>query len=530
MNPKQSLLIVSVTDLHGRYLSTSCLDGEVKDSGLDRLHSYLEGKKSQGYQVLLLDNGDSLQGEPLVDLHDFSGSHPHPMNQTHRTLGFDGFVLGNHEFNFGFSNLKNLQSQTTVPWLAANVRHAADNSPAFGEYHIFEKAGMKIGVVGLITAFVPRWEHRTMIPGLVFESVVERAKELVPKVREQCDFLVVSYHGGFYKDPESQDLWCHDGLENQAEELLEAVQGIDLLITGHQHRKMVLPPATDQQPWVVQAGSYAKCWAEIEIKRNEPGEKPQVKGTPKLVEATKFTPLPELAAQLAPQVSQVLQLLERPLGTADPSFLIHDPMRDVWLKKHPMIQWVNQLIAERTGAPIVCTSLLDSALPGLPGEVRLKDILENYFFLDHLCVIEVSGLVFRQALEQVASFFALQEHKDGCPKLTVNSHWRGIRVRSYNYDIFDGIDYTFDLSKPIGHRVSELIFDGKDVGEHDRLQIGLTTYRAQGAFYQMFRPEQIIAEFPGKVTDLMIEDLKKRGHLQVDPVQNFRVKVPQSAR
>lgn len=525
--PKKTVLIVSVTDLHGRYLSTSSLDREVKPLGLDRLQTYLEAKRSAGYDVLLIDNGDSIQGDPVVDLHDFSGPLAHPMNHCHQQLGFDAFILGNHEFNFGYNKLKILESQTQVPWLSANVRHAADNSPAFGQSKVFEKGGMKIGVVGLITAFVPRWEHRTMIPGLLFEDIVQRGKQEVEALKDQCDFVVVCYHGGFMKDPNSEEMWCHDPLENQAEALLAGVPGIDLLITGHQHRNFVLPPKEGESPWVLQAGSYAKGWSEVEVCRSDDQGRGQITKEPQLIDAGNYPPHPALSEGLWAQVNLVSQQLDTLLGTADPSFLIHDPMRDVWLKKHPMIQWVNQLIAKRTGAPIVCTSLLDSGLPGLPSQVRLKDILKNYFFMDHLCVIEVNGRVFRQALEQVASFFALQEHKDGVPKLTVNAHWRGIRVRSYNYDIFDGIDYTFDLTQPIGERVTELVFEGKEVEDQDLLQIGLTTYRAQGAFYQMFRPEQIIAEFPGSVTELMTEDLKKRGHLKVDCTQNFHVKVPQ---
>ena len=272
---------------------------------------------------------------------------------------------------------------------------------------------------------------------------------------------------------------------------------------------------------MVQSGAYGQCWAEVKVRKSNSGQGWEL--APRLVESVEYPADPSLQTAFAAHLKEIHHALGTKLGTADSSFLIHDPMHQVWLKKHPMIQWINDLIAKHTSAQVVCTSLLDGALPGLPAEVTLKDVLENYFFLDNLCVIHVTGALLKEALEQVASFFALNWEKDGEPKITVNAKWRGVRVRSYNYDIFDGIDYGFDLAQPIGQRLAYLRFQGQPVAPTDHLTLGLTTYRAQGAFYQMFNAEQIIQEFPEKVTDLMVADLKATSHLKVEPRQNFQV-------
>ncbi|MDT8446413.1 MAG: bifunctional UDP-sugar hydrolase/5'-nucleotidase [bacterium] len=516
----RGFLLVAVTDVHGRYISLSTLDMKPHERGLDRVHSYLKKKRAEGWDTLVIDNGDSIQGTPLVDLFPYGTGGDHPLNLTHRTLGFDAFILGNHEFNFGFDSLQEIASKAPVPWLSANMTYAEDGSTAYKPYQIFEKGGLKVGLIGLITAYVPRWEHNSMIPGLAFAEAAETAAKYAQELRPQVDVLIASYHGGYHKDPETGELWCHDPLENEGEAILQAAPELDLLITGHQHRSTVFQQ--ENGTWSAQPGCYANQFLSVAITPQPSGNR-SVTLRPELIETRGFEPQPELTKALDPQIARVRRKLDGYLGSADPSFSITDPMREVWLKKHPMIQWVNNLIAEHTGAPIVCTSLLDSALPGLPEEVHLRDIIQNYFFQDNLCLIHVTGEVLMEALEQVASFFILQTGKSGEPKVTINAEWRAFRVRSYNYDIFDGIDYGFDLKRPIGERLAYLRFKGDDVKPRDRLLVGLTTYRAQGAFYKMFNPEQIVEEFPEKITDLMVADLKQRGHLSVEPVQNFNV-------
>ena len=510
MKPEPSLSLVVYTDAHGRYASLSTLDMQPRDYGLDRLSTRIKQLHQSGVETLVIDNGDSIQGMPLVDLYQPESGLDHPANQIHQILGVEAFIPGNHEFNFGLEGLLKIKTRSQAHWLSANI--LSNGQPRFTPYHIFEKAGLKIGVLGLITEFVPRWEHESQIPGLDFMPIVAEAQKWIPELREQCDLLAVSYHGGMATDPVSGESLCYDPKENEGLELLEQVEGIDLLICGHQHRRQ-----TWHSPggaWVVQAGSYGRCWAEIEVLRGASG----LELRPQLIDANQYQPDPQVIEVFTPEIDRVAQLLEQPLGTAEPDFAISDPMSQVWTKKHPMIQWINQVIKDRTGADLVCTSLLDADLPGLPEQIKLRDIIGNYFFQDNLCVIEVTGKVLREALEQVASFFLVR-----AGKLEVSPDWRLERIKSYNYDIFDGIDYRFDLRQPVGSRVSQILFKGAEVGPEDLLQVGLTTYRAQGAFYQMFSAEQIVAEYPEKITELLVEDLRNRGHLKIEPKQNFQV-------
>ena len=504
--------LVVYTDAHGRYTSVNSLNFQKEPHGLDRLLTRIKQLSQKGQATLVIDNGDSIQGMPLVDLYQPESGLEHPVNQLHQALGVEVFVPGNHEFNFGLAGLELIRAHSNAHWLSANIIERASGKTYFRPYQIFQKGGLRVGVLGLITEFVPRWEHESQIPGLDFLPIVAQAKRWVPEIKAQCDLLVVSYHGGTAKDPLTGDTLCYDARENEGLELIEQVPGIDLLLCGHQHRRQIWQ--SPQGALLVQAGNYGRCWAEIEV-TGQPGAWHLAA---KLVQAQDFEPDPSLCEIFEPEMLRVRALMEEPLGTAEPDFAITDPLTQVWTQKHPMIQWINQLIQERTGAPIVCTSLLDAGLPGLPPLVHLKDLIANYFFQDNLCVVEVTGEVLILALEQVASFFILNGKT-----IEVNPEWGSDRIRSYNYDIFDGIEYSFDLTRPIGTRLTELTYAGKPIQPLDRLKVGLTTYRAQGAFYQMFSGEQIIEEFPEKITELMVNSIRSLGHLKITPVQNFHI-------
>ena len=101
---------------------------------------------------------------------------------------------------------------------------------------MFEKDGVKIAVLGITTPYIPNWEQPATVKDLVFVSALETAKKYVPEMRKVADVVVVTYHGGF-----ECDLSCGDPTElltgeNEGYAIVTQVEGIDALVTGHQHR------------------------------------------------------------------------------------------------------------------------------------------------------------------------------------------------------------------------------------------------------------------------------------------------------
>src|SRR5699024_10892929 len=86
------------------------------------------------------------------------------------------------------------------PILGANISGPAAKKIVDAPYEILEKKGVKIGIVGLTTQFIPHWEDPANIAGLRFHSVVESLKLQVAQLRSQVDVLIAAYHGGFEAD------------------------------------------------------------------------------------------------------------------------------------------------------------------------------------------------------------------------------------------------------------------------------------------------------------------------------------------
>jgi 2',3'-cyclic-nucleotide 2'-phosphodiesterase/3'-nucleotidase len=148
--------------------------------------------------------------------------------------------VGNHEFNFGLAVLRKAERESSFPWLSSNTRNVSDGSAAFPEYLVKTVAGIRIGILGLTTPNIPNWEPARNRPGLRWEDPVEAAARLVPVLRgkEKCDFVVALIHSGPEVDLRTGE---PDGTDDENRvAALSKVPGIDLLLTGHTHRRIPL--------------------------------------------------------------------------------------------------------------------------------------------------------------------------------------------------------------------------------------------------------------------------------------------------
>ena len=179
--------------------------------------------EAKGAEVLLMDAGDYIQGEPYVSI-----SQGLDAIRLMEYAYYDVATVGNHEFDYGFENLSELADIAEFPIIAANVMY--NGKLAFDANKVFELAsGVKIGVFGLTTPETATKAHPGKIKGVTFLAGDDMNKAAQAQVDELtaagCDYIICLGHLGI--DESSKGYRSVD--------LLEAVTGIDVFIDGHSH-------------------------------------------------------------------------------------------------------------------------------------------------------------------------------------------------------------------------------------------------------------------------------------------------------
>jgi 2',3'-cyclic-nucleotide 2'-phosphodiesterase/3'-nucleotidase len=385
-------------------------------------------------------------------------NHPiDPMMLTMNHLGYDAMAIGNHEYNYGPQVFEKARREAGFPWLSANTLIKGTDRVYTKPYKIIKiPNGPHIGLLGLTTQFVPHWEDPKNIQHMDFIDVVQAAKKWVPimKKKEKADVIFVSYHGGLEHkigpNGEIIPLPESDG-ENQVYQLATQVPGIDVILAGHMH----VPIAdirvngvliTEPNKW----GSHLSVVDMKLIRSNSKWILQDKKA--QLLEASQVQPDPEVMKLIESYEKQTQALLDKPVGKIQGDMTVKDPM---YTRTHDtaLIQFINQVQMEASGAPISSTVLSSNDIRGLPSNVTMRDILATCIYPNTLKVIKVTGKDIKSALERSATYF---RQNNGSEPIAVNPAFESPKPQHYNYDMWEGIRYTIDVSKPEGHRITEL--------------------------------------------------------------------------
>lgn len=495
--------ILYTSDVHGQLTATHYPSNTQKKMGLVRLPAYL---KSFDHPTLLLDNGDVLQGSVLLD-YARQNNHDFPVAPVMNHLKYQAMTLGNHDFNYGLDFLTSFKDALQFPILCANLVNAQGH-PVFKTHEIFEIENIKVGVIGFITQYVPVWEKPEHIKGLTFKDPVLTAKDLVKTLRPEVDILIALYHGGFEKDPVTFQTIGRSTLENQGVALSQ-VPGIDVLCTGHQH----LSTALNQKPAILQTPAGATHVGRVTLTIEDKRIIHQEVALDPL-----DTPIDEpLLTMLRPLEKAVESWLDEPLATSEIDLTITDPLK-ARLTPHPLFHWMNQIQRSVTGAMLSAAALPNEPV-GFKKRITIRDVAANFVYPNTLVVLEVTGQMIQDALEQTTSYFALEDDQ-----ITISQAFLYPKIEHYNYDVYDPLDITVDILKPLGARVTAL-YENKPLDFKKAYTLVLTNYRASGGGdYMMFKDAKVIKEYDQPLFDIFFNHLKMKKTFKVTPTSVITVK------
>ncbi|MFF2483067.1 bifunctional metallophosphatase/5'-nucleotidase [Paenibacillus sp. NPDC058071] len=527
-------VILATSDVHGHIMPVDYATGEPKDASLAKLGTLIRAERAESPELLLIDNGDALQGTPLTYYaaaafgreENTDTERLHPVVLAMNALDYDAAVPGNHEFNYGMGLLRKAVRDSSFPWLSASVVEQASGVPAFGKpYKIKMLNGgrIKAAVLGATTGYIPNWERPEHIEGLQFVGALEAVAYWADYIHreERPDILIVAYHGGFERDLETGEEAERQTGENEGYTICKAAKelGIDALITGHQHR--FLATRIYGIP-VVQPGNNGMAIGKIvlELVEAENSKWSVSAGEAELLYPLAATQPDERVQEAAgPVHDETGRWIDLPVGKVVGGMAVGDPLA-CRSRDNSFISFVHRVQLEASGAQLSCAALLSERTAGFGPVVTMRDVLANFMFPNTIMVLKLSGRDIREALEQSARYFRL--HLDG--KLGIDPAYTEPKAQHYNYDMWSGIEYELDIRMPVGRRVTKLERHGKPVTDDSSYEVVMNNYRAGGGGdYDMFRGKPIMREVAVEMAELVADYFRRHGEVEAECSEEWRV-------
>lgn len=211
------LVILHTNDSHGRIKE----DGT--SMGMSAVKYLADRYENAGASVLILDAGDTLHGLPIV-----TASRGESAVDVMNAVGYSAMAPGNHDFNYGYEHILELEEEMNFPVLAANVTYEADGSLVFGDHIVITCGEYTIGVFGMATPETVTKTNPNNVVGLDFneDNLAGIAQAQCDELMELgCDIIICLAHLG---DDVSSTPY-------RSTDVLEQVTDIDLWIDGHSH-------------------------------------------------------------------------------------------------------------------------------------------------------------------------------------------------------------------------------------------------------------------------------------------------------
>lgn len=513
---KETITIIHTSDIHGYITPINYANNQKEHVGLAKIASKI--KSSQDKNTILIDSGDTIQGSPMMYMHQKHLSDQiQPMAKVMNALKYDYYIPGNHDFNYGKDYLKSFTNQINAKTLCANITSDQDTLYFQKAFDIFEsKKGIKLAIIGLTTEYIPNWEQEGHIENLKFHSVIKTLKETLSEIKNfKVHAIIVAYHGGFEKDLDTFEPVIKDTKENVGSAIIEACPEIDVLLTGHQHRKI---NRKINGIIVSQPGSKGESFSTIDLHFKKHKKWTLSESNITLHQSSDFQADEGILELIAPEENYTQNKLNEVIAySQDDSFIIHDQIK-ARIDKHPLVTLINDIQLKVSGAQISAMSLANDST-GFGKEITIRNILSTYPFPNTLAVVKITGKELKEVLEENAQYFTIKDNE-----ITVSDAYSNPKVQHYNYDMFDGIEYTIKVSNPLGQRIVSLTRFGQTINPKDTFSLVINNYRAAGGGdFLTLKKLEVIKEIPTNVSSLMIEYIQAQKIIKPINMSNIKV-------
>ncbi|WP_394020617.1 5'-nucleotidase C-terminal domain-containing protein [Anaerococcus cruorum] len=206
--------------------------------------------------------------------------------------------------------------------------------------------------------------------------------------------------------------------------------------------------------------------------------------------------------------------LDQKCGEISPDAII-DSVTMAQISGHPYIDLINKIQMYYTDCDIAGVAIYSKDAKGIPSNVTMRDIITNYRFNNTLMKVEVSGKEFKEILEHNANYFMLDENY----KLVQNPEYF-----IYNYDIYSGVDYTFDYTRKRGERLVKATYKGHEISDDEKIIFATNNYRAiGGGDFPVLDGSQIVWESSQETPQLIFEYIENKKLVKIRDLDTVNI-------
>jgi 2',3'-cyclic-nucleotide 2'-phosphodiesterase / 3'-nucleotidase / 5'-nucleotidase len=514
LRPVHELVFLGTTDVHTRIQPYDYYTRQEVGYGLVRLKPLIDSVRAanQG-RTYLFDSGDLLQGNPLGYV--FARIHTDKLNPIIRAMNMAGYsasTVGNHEYNFGLANLNRAMSEAQFPFVTANVFKHGTQEHAYRPYvllpHIAADGDtILIGVTGNTPPGVEVWDKSNVQGVLDFRDIVESLRPVVREMKTKgADVVVLLSHGGL--SGTSYDTIA-TGLppENASARVAREVAGIDVIFLGHTHRE--LQDSTINGVLLTQAKNWAQSLAAVSLKleRRAANDWIVIDKHARILKPDPARADTAFMDSMRWEHERTIAYVKSVAGTLSERI----EAREARVKDTPILDFIAEVQRKVAGTDLSAVSAFDinAALP--KGNVTISDIAGLYVYENTLKAVRITGAQLRAYLEKAAEYY------NQWPATRATSQ----RIPGYDFDVVSGVDYTLDVSKPIGQRVTRLLYQGQTVRDDQTFTMAVNNYRQNGGGgYSMVANAPVVYDRQQGVRELLIEEFQRRKTIR--PADYFR--------
>ena len=491
------LKVIETSDVHGHFFPWDFMEGKPIQGTLSRANTYInKQRQSYGDHLLLIDNGDILQGQPCV----YWSNYVMPQDenlaaQVINYMKYDAETVGNHDVEPGHSVYDKWIREVRCPLLGANIvkkdQPAADQlkgRPAMvydglHPYSVHNIDGVKIVIIGMLTPSIPNWLHESIWKGIQFEEMVGCAKKWIKYVQEyeHPDLIFGLFHSG--RDGGIVD---EHGEENATAAVAREVPGFDVIFFGHDHQvhNEWIKNIEGKDVLIIDPSCYVKNVAEAQIELTYTDGrlmKKDIKG--EIVSVLNETVDEQMVSHFQPYIDKVKEYVNRRIGRFEHPIYT----RESFFGNSAFTDLIHNLQMQITQADISFNAPLSFNTVIEAGDVTQADMFKLYRFENLLYMLRMTGEEVRKHLEYSYDMWTntMKSPDDHVLRLndesTEDQQRTGFQYYTFNFDSACGIDYEVDVTKPNGQKVKILrMSNGEPFDEKNWYKVVMNSYRANG--------------------------------------------------